>query len=129
MVERREWLDRLLCNSFWNTEQPQQQQQQQRQPQHNTTTTTTATTTTATTTTTTSTSTTTTKYYIDGRFQINSKRSRAESFEVCCRWALLSMKTNTLLFTSTVQKYIYPSVIMTETFQILLKVQANGPFN
>ena len=34
----------------------------------------------------------------------------AESFEACCQWALLSALVTTLLFTFSVQKYIYPSV-------------------
>ena len=45
-------------------------------------------------------------------FQINSKRHRAETSEVCCQWALLHVANHwTLIFTFTVQKYIYPSVI------------------
>ena len=44
-------------------------------------------------------------------FQINSKCCWAESFEVCCQWALFNVQTVTLLLSFTVQKYIYPSVI------------------
>ena len=43
-------------------------------------------------------------------FQTNSKRHRAESFEACCQRALLNVQIITLLFTFTVQKYIYPPV-------------------
>ena len=44
-------------------------------------------------------------------FQIDSKRRIGnESFEACCRWALLNVQIITLLFPSTVQKYIYSPV-------------------
>ena len=48
-------------------------------------------------------------------FQIKSKRRRAESFEACCQWVLLNVQITTLLFTLTVQKYIYPSVVILVT--------------
>ena len=54
---------------------------------------------------------------------MNSKRCRAESLEASCQWALLNVQITTLLFTFTVQKYIYPSVIISMT---ILKVQVNG---
>ena len=49
---------------------------------------------------------------ISHSFPINSKRNRAESFEVCCQWALFIVQIMTLLLTFTVQKYInfYPPV-------------------
>ena len=31
-------------------------------------------------------------------FQMSSKRHRAESFELCCHWALLAVQNPTLLF-------------------------------
>ena len=39
--------------------------------------------------------------------QISSKRCRAEIVQACCQWALLDVRITTLLFTFTVQKYIY----------------------
>ena len=35
---------------------------------------------------------------------------RAKSFEACCQWALLNVQITPLLFTSTAEKYIYPSI-------------------
>lgn len=43
--------------------------------------------------------------------QINSIRRRAESTEGCCQWALRNVQITALLFTLTVWKCIYPSVI------------------
>ena len=43
-----------------------------------------------------------------------------QRFEACCQWALLTnVQIITLLFTFTVQKYIYPSVklYMKENFE------------
>ena len=62
--------------------------------------------------------------HLSRSFQISSKRRRAESFEACCQWALLGVRTITLLFTNTAQKYIkwYPSVVIRMR---ILKVQVN----
>ena len=54
-------------------------------------------------------------YYIDRRiylnlFPMNSKRCRAESYEACCQWALLTVQIISLLFRFTVHKYIHPPV-------------------
>ena len=51
--------------------------------------------------------------HLSQSFQINLKRCRAEtseSFEACCQWVLLNVQIITLLFTFTIQKYIYPPV-------------------
>ena len=34
------------------------------------------------------------------------------SFEACCQWALHNVQIVTLLFTFTIEKYIYPSAII-----------------
>ena len=44
--------------------------------------------------------------------KINSKHRRVESFEACCQWVLHNVQIITLLSAFTVQKYIYPSVIL-----------------
>ena len=54
-------------------------------------------------------------YFIDRRIYLNHSEStqehhRAESFETCCQWVLVNVQIITLLFTFTVQKYIYPPV-------------------
>ena len=48
------------------------------------------------------------KAHLSQSFQIDSKLSRAESFEACSQWVLLNVQIITLLI--TIQKYIYPPV-------------------
>ena len=50
--------------------------------------------------------------HLSQSFQINSKRRRAESFEVCWQWLLLNVQITTMLFAFAVQKYIYLNLFL-----------------
>ena len=56
-----------------------------------------------------------------------NEHRRPVSFETCCQWVLLDVQITTLLFTFTVQKYIYPSAIYFIIWRRILKMQLNGP--
>ena len=60
----------------------------------------------------------------------HSKCRGAESFEACYLWALLNVQIASLLFSFTVLKNIYPSVIILVGYAWefeILNVQVNGP--
>ena len=53
------------------------------------------------------------------------KAPQGRSFEACCQWASLIVQIITVLFTFTVQKYIYPFVIVCSR---ILKMQVIRPY-
>ena len=57
--------------------------------------------------------------------QIRSKRCRAGSIEAYCQWALLVANMYTLLLSFTVNKYVFPSVIIIIDWQFC-KFESTG---
>ena len=58
--------------------------------------------------------------------QSNSKCRWAFNYEACSQWAILNVQITTWLFTFTIQKFVYPSVII---WMRIFKVHLNGPWH